>query len=113
MSTPPHATPTPASPAAAAAFDPVKLTESLAAAAEKSAKLMGDFATRNAGKQAAVASDELGLSKAYLELAAKMLTNPARIVEAQMNLWRDYMHLWQHAMLRAMGAPGMPVAEPA
>ncbi|MGE5169460.1 MAG: PHA/PHB synthase family protein [Rudaea sp.] len=91
----------------------MKLAESLAAAAEKSAKLMGDFATRNAGKQAAVASDELGLGKAYMELAAKMLTNPARIVEAQLNLWRDYMNLWQHAMLRAMGAPGMPVAEPA
>jgi polyhydroxyalkanoate synthase len=109
----PAPNPTPAPPAAAPAFDPVKLAESLAAAAEKSAKLMGDFATRNAGKQAAVASDELGLGKAYMELAAKMLTNPARIVEAQMNLWRDYMSLWQHAMLRAMGAPGLPVAVPA
>jgi polyhydroxyalkanoate synthase len=99
--------------AAPPAFDPVKLAESLAAAAEKSAKLMGDFTTRNAGRQAAAASDELGLSKAYMELAAKMLANPARLLEAQMNLWRDYMNLWQHAMLRAMGAPGMPVAEPA
>ena len=108
-----NVTPASAPTAAPSTFDPVKLAESLAAAAEKSAKLMGDFATRNAGKQAAVASDELGLGKAYMELAAKMLANPARLLEAQMNLWRDYMNLWQHAMLRAMGAPGMPVAEPA
>ena len=108
-------TPAPAVPAAAsgAAYDPVALAESLAAAAEKSAKLMGDFAARNAGKQAAVASDELGLGKAFMELAAKMLTNPARLAEGQMNLWRDYMSLWQSSMLRMMGAPALPVAEPA
>ena len=42
-----------ASPAAGGAgYDPVALAESLASAAEKSAKLMGDFAARNAGKQA-------------------------------------------------------------
>jgi polyhydroxyalkanoate synthase subunit PhaC len=94
-------------------FDPVKLAESLAAAAEKSAKMMGDFASRNAGKQAAVASDELGLGKAFMELAAKMLANPARIAEGQMSLWRDYMSLWQTSILRMIGAPALPVAEPA
>ena len=30
-----------------------------------------------------------------------------------MSLWRDYMSLWQSSMLRMMGAPAMPVAEPA
>ena len=108
-------TPSSSPPAAApgAGFDPVQLADSLASAAEKSAKLMGDFASRNAGKQAAVASDELGLGKAFMELAAKMLTNPARIAEGQMNLWRDYMNLWQSSMLRMLGAQAMPVAEPA
>ena len=61
-------------------YDPVALAESLASAAEKSAKLMGEFAARNAGKHA-VASDELGLGKAFMELAAKMLANPARLAE--------------------------------
>ncbi len=108
----PVATPAPP-PSASASFDPVALAESLASAAEKSAKLIGEFAARNAGKQAAVASDELGLGKAFMELAAKMLANPARIAEAQMNLWWDYMSLWQSSMLRMMGAPAQPVAEPA
>jgi polyhydroxyalkanoate synthase len=97
----------------AAAFDPVKLAESLASAAEKSAKVMGDFVSRNAGRQAPAASDELGLSKAFMELAAKMLANPVRIAEGQMSLWRDYMQLWQGSMLRMMGAPALPVVEPA
>jgi polyhydroxyalkanoate synthase len=98
--------------AAESGFDPVKLAESLAAAADKSAKLMGDFVARNAGKQASAANDELGLGKAFMELAAKMLANPARIAEGQMSLWRDYMSLWQASMLRMMGAPALPVAEP-
>ncbi|HLX29345.1 MAG TPA: class I poly(R)-hydroxyalkanoic acid synthase [Casimicrobiaceae bacterium] len=97
----------------AASFDPVKLAESLASAAEKSAKVMGDFVARNAGRQAPAASDELGLSKAFMELAAKMLANPVRIAEGQMSLWRDYMQLWQASMLRMLGAPALPVAEPA
>jgi polyhydroxyalkanoate synthase len=99
-------------PAGSPAYDPVALAESLATAAEKSAKVMGEFAARNAGK-AAVAGDELGLGKAFMELAAKMLANPARLAEGQMNLWRDYMNLWQSSMLRMLGAPSLPVAEPA
>ena len=114
MSTPaPAATPDPDAAASGTTFDPVALAESLASAAEKSAKLIGEFATRNAGKQAAVASDELGLGKAFMELAANMLTNPARLAEGQMDLWRGYMSLWQSSMLRMMGAPALPVAEPA
>jgi polyhydroxyalkanoate synthase subunit PhaC len=113
MATPPPTTTSTSSAPDASGFDPVKLAESLAAAAEKSAKLMGEFVARNAGKQAAVANDELGLGKAFMELAANMLANPARIAEGQMRLWRDYMTLWQSSMLRMMGAPALPVAEPA
>ncbi len=95
------------------AFDPVKLAESLASAADKSGKLIGEFAARNAGRQAAVASDELGLGKAFMELAANMLANPARMAEGQMRLWRDYMSLWQTSMLRMIGGQALPVVEPA
>ncbi|HEX5314729.1 MAG TPA: class I poly(R)-hydroxyalkanoic acid synthase, partial [Gammaproteobacteria bacterium] len=112
MSTPPKpatAGETPGTPA----FDPVKLAESLASAADKSAKLIGEFAARNAGRQAAVASDELGLGKAFMELAANMLANPARMAEGQMRLWRDYMNLWQTSMLRMIGGQALPVVEPA
>ena len=38
----------------------------------------------------------------------KMLANPYRLAEAQMNLWWDYMSLWQSSMLKMMGAPAEP-----
>ena len=94
-------------------YDPVALAESLASAADKSAKLLGEFAARNAGGSPALFADELGVGKAFLALAAKMLSNPYRLAEAQLNLWWDYMSLWQKSMLRMIGAPAEPVAEPA
>ena len=96
-----------------ATYDPIAFAESLATAAEKSAKLIGEFATRNAGGRAAVPGDELGVGKAFMELTSKMLANPARLAEAQLGLWRDYMTLWQSSVLRMLGAPAGPVAEPA
>src|SRR5450432_3324656 len=94
-------------------YDPVALAESLAAAAEKSAKMIGEFASRNAGKGGAMPSDELGLGKAFMEVAAQMLANPARLAESQMNLWWDYMNLWQGSMMKMMGGATDPVASPA
>src|SRR3954451_10020155 len=100
------ATPAPAS------YDPVALAESLASAAEKSAKLMGDFTARHASRSKPL-SDEMGVGKAFMELAAKMLANPAKLAEAMMKLWWDYMSLWQSSFLKMLGAPAEPVAEPA
>src|SRR5450432_218724 len=94
-------------------YDPVALAESLASAAEKSAKMIGEFASRNAGKSGAAPSDELGLGKAFMEVAAQMLANPARLAESQMNLWWDYMNLWQGSMMKMMGGATDPVASPA
>ena len=94
-------------------YDPVALARSLAAAAEKGAKLMGDFAARQSALGKSALADELGIGKAFMELAAKMLANPYRLAEAQMNLWWDYMSLWQSSLLKAMGAQGEPVAAPA
>ena len=74
---------------------------------------MGEFASRNAQAGAALPSDELGLGKAFMELAAQMLANPARLAESQMNLWWDYMNLWQGSMMRMLGGYSAPVVVPA
>jgi polyhydroxyalkanoate synthase len=111
MSTP-SASPSSPQDDARPAFDPIALAESMASAAEKSAKLLGDFATRHARSGKSLFADELGLGKAFMELASNMLSNPARMAESQMALWQQYMTLWQNSMLRAWGAPVTPVAEP-
>ena len=94
-------------------YDPIALTESFASAADKGAKLLGDFLTRQAAGGPSMVADELGLTKAFLEVAAKMLSNPYRLAETQMNLWWDYSALWQSSVLKMMGQSAAPVAEPA
>ncbi len=56
-------------------FDPIVLAESLASAADKSAKLLGDFLARKAQSGSPPPADEFGVAKAFLELSAKMLAN--------------------------------------
>jgi polyhydroxyalkanoate synthase len=97
---------------AARQYDPVALAKSLAAAADKSAKLIGEFAKRHAASGKSIIADELGIGKAFLELASQMMANPMRLAESQMNLWWDYMSLWQSSLMKIMGAPAEPVAHP-
>ncbi|HEY8243933.1 MAG TPA: class I poly(R)-hydroxyalkanoic acid synthase [Casimicrobiaceae bacterium] len=94
-------------------FDPVALAESMASAAEKSAKLLGDFASRQNASGKNPFADELGLGKAFMELAANMFSNPAKLAEANIALWQQYAALWQSSMMRAWGAQVAPIAEPA
>src|SRR5436190_14105413 len=94
-------------------YDPVALAQSFATAADKSAKLLGEFAARQADGGHAFGSDEFGLTQAFFELAAKMLSNPYRLAEAQFNLLWEYSALWQSSMLKLLGHWVLPVAEPA
>ena len=93
-------------------YDPVALAQSLAAAADKSAKLIGEFAAHHAKTGASIVTDELGIGQAFMEMASKMLANPYKLAETQMNLWWDYMNLWQASTMRLLGAPAEPVAAP-
>ena len=58
-------------------------------------------------------ADELGLGKAFMELAANMFANPAKLAESHIALWQHYAALWQSSMMRAWGAQAAPIAEPA
>ena len=95
-------------------YDPVALAASYASAADKSAKMLGEFMSRHATSTSAPGgNDELGVSKAFFDLAAKMFSNPYKLAETQMDLMRDYSALWQSSVLRMMGQTPTPVAAPA
>ncbi|MEO8144797.1 MAG: class I poly(R)-hydroxyalkanoic acid synthase [Betaproteobacteria bacterium] len=79
--------------------------------AERSARIFADFASRNPA--AGAAGDELGIAKAYMDLYAKMLSNPAALAATSTNLMLDYMQLWQSSWMKAMGMQAAPVATPA
>jgi hypothetical protein len=53
-------------------------------------------------------SDDLGIAQAFMDMMAKMLANPYKLAQAQMNLVWDYFSLWQHSTLRMMGMTARP-----
>jgi polyhydroxyalkanoate synthase len=59
-----------------------------------------------------MAMDEFGIARAYMDLASKMLANPVKLAETQMNLWWEYMNLWQGSTLKMMGVSMAPAAIP-
>jgi polyhydroxyalkanoate synthase len=56
--------------------------------------------------------DDMGTSKAFCEMTARMLANPMKLAETQLRLWQDYVQLWQGSMLKMWGQDPRPVAEP-
>src|SRR5512139_4071793 len=80
--------------------------------AEKSSRLLAAAMKREAGWGHFSMGDEMGVAKAFFDLTAKMMSDPFKLAEVQMNLWKDYMTLWQGSMLRLMGQEASPVAVP-
>jgi len=97
--------------------DPVELSRAMARIAEQSQRLVADFLQRQTAGMgvesvSAGLSDPLNIGKAFLEMTTRMMSNPAKLVEAQVNLWRDYMQLWQSTARRLAGNGGETVIEP-
>jgi len=81
--------------------------------AERSSRLLGDFAQKQAQSLSAAVRDEMGIAKAFMDLYARMAADPALLASVSMNLWLDQWRLWQSSWLRLLGMPSRPVAEPA
>ena len=57
--------------------------------------------------------DEMGIAKAYMDLYAKLASDPALVASMSVNLWVDYARLWQSSWMKMFGVESAPVAEPA
>ncbi|MDP1717264.1 MAG: class I poly(R)-hydroxyalkanoic acid synthase [Burkholderiales bacterium] len=93
--------------------DPADMAKLYADIAQKSGELVNRFLASGGKDTHSALSDELGLSQAFFEAWSKMLSDPAKLAEAQMKAWQDYTSLWQNAMLKMMGQDIQPVAEAA
>ena len=82
--------------------------------AERSAKLLAEFAKKDLHASVAeAAADELGIAKAYMDLYSRMLANPAALTAFSTNLMLDYLQLWQASWMKMLGVQAPAVAVPA
>ena len=93
--------------------DPQELGRSMATIAERSQRLVGDWLDRQSRehKREAPNADPLNIGGAFMEMTARMMANPQRLMQAQMGFWQDYLTLWQNTTRRIMGMEPTPVIQ--
>jgi len=94
------------------ATDVEKMQAAFQDIAVRSQKLLQEFAEKYKS-EASQSADPLHLSNAFQEFTAKLLADPSKVVAAQMELWQDYMKLWQVTAQRMAGQKVEPMVEPA
>ncbi|HXJ50844.1 MAG TPA: class I poly(R)-hydroxyalkanoic acid synthase [Burkholderiales bacterium] len=93
--------------------NPPELTTICGSVAQRSSRLLADFAQKQAASLSSAVRDEMGIARAFMELYAKMAADPALLANTSMSMWADYMRLWQSTWLKMLGLQTLPVAEPA
>jgi polyhydroxyalkanoate synthase subunit PhaC len=88
-----------------------ELSKVYQAVAERSSKILGEFAQKQAQSLSSAARDEMGIAKAFMDLYAHM--DPAAVTSLSVNMWIDYSRLWQSSWMKMMGLEAQSVAEPA
>lgn len=89
--------------------DPTTFGRSMADIAERSQRLVADWLKRQPQEDAS--ADPLNIASAFMEMTARLMANPAQLMQAQIGFWQDYMTLWQSTAQRLLGASSQPVID--
>ena len=91
---------------------PEEMASTYAEVARRASHLIGEHIQRQLQKGIQTPSDELGIAQAFMDMMARLLSNPYKLAQAQMSLVWDYFALWQQSMLRFAGMHPAPVVTP-
>ncbi len=81
--------------------DPAVLSRSMADIAERSQRLVTEWLNRQSHDLPQI--DPMNVGHAFIEMTAQLMRNPAKLVQAQIGFWQDYMTLWQNTTKRMFG----------
>ncbi len=90
--------------------DPAAFSRTMSDIAARSQRIVAEWLQRQ--HEADVAIDPLNIGSAFMEMMARLMANPASLIEAQIGFWQDYVTLWQHSTRRIMGIETQPVVPP-
>ncbi len=89
--------------------DPAEFSRTMTDVAERSQRIVSEWLKRQADEKPA--PDPLNIGGAFLEMTAKLMASPARLLQAQFGFWQDYMTLWQNTAKRMTGGQAEPVID--
>ena len=88
-----------------------ELSQQIAEIAQKSRKLAAEFLKRQAAGDGVGMAYSLAIGAAFLEMTARLMSDPFRLVQAQLSLRNDYLTLWLRTTQRFLGGATEPVIE--
>jgi polyhydroxyalkanoate synthase len=89
--------------------DPAAIGRSMTDIAERSQRIVSEWLRRQ--PQEEHAADPLNIGSAFLEMTTRLMANPAKLMQAQLGFWQDYMTLWQNTARRMMGIEHEPLID--
>src|ERR1700720_1526292 len=88
--------------------DPAELSHQIA---KRSRELVAEFLKRQPAKDGIGMANPLAIATAFLEMTARLMSDPSRLVQAQLSLRNDYLTLWLRTTQRFLGGATEPVIE--
>ncbi len=87
-------------------------SKQMMAFAERSARIVQAFVDRQSSNDDFQVSDPMVIGKAFMDMTAKMMSDPAKLMEAQTQLMQSYANLWAQTAKRLQGEEVEPVVTP-
>ena len=80
--------------------EPLEQANEFGRMAAQSQRIVADFIARQQKQGALEPHGPFDVGEAFIKMTQQMLSDPARLVQAQMGLWEGYVKLWQHTANR-------------
>jgi polyhydroxyalkanoate synthase len=106
--TQPTTTPTPDAKTA----DLNKLAQNFSKIIEQSQRVLQEFLKRQERGDPISLVDPAIIGKSFQELLEKLLKDPDKLIQAQVEFWKNALDLWQATSKRMLGHEARPVIEP-
>lgn len=102
--------PTPAPDAQTTDFN--KLAQNFSKIIEQSQRVLQEYLKRQERNDQIPLIDPTIIGKSFQEFFDQLLKNPEKLIEAQVNFWKNTLDLWQSASKRMLGHKVQPVITP-
>ncbi|MBX9698075.1 MAG: class I poly(R)-hydroxyalkanoic acid synthase [Acetobacteraceae bacterium] len=91
--------------------DPALVTRTMSEVAERGQRIVADFLKRQGDAKSSGGNplDPLNIGGAFMEMTTRLMSDPSRLVQAQLGFWQDYLTLWQNTARRMLGEQAAPV----
>jgi polyhydroxyalkanoate synthase subunit PhaC len=95
-----------------AGTDSEQMSKLMTDLSERSQRVVQAFVERQKDSDGFQVADPVVIGKAFMEMSAKIMADPSKLVQAQSELWQSYAKLWENTAKRMQGETVEPVVQP-